>query len=121
MAENNVTPELGNKLLEAQSAQEARDILAAAGQELTEEEAERLWQEVEHHRVDYARELSDDELDAVAGGSSLRDYKKDGCAATVNLKTSWCWSNDACAFFDVIYQMEDGSSKPTDLTRRRGK
>lgn len=41
------------------------------------------------------------ELESVSGGSD-RSWTKDGCAATCEYD-SWCGSNDACVFFDVVY------------------
>lgn len=88
------------ELMGAESIQQVRDILSRNGQELAEEEVDRIWQEIDKHRVDYSREMSSDEFESVAGGS--RDHTAEGCAATCEM-TSWCWSNDYCVLFSVIY------------------
>ena len=52
-------------------------------------------------RTELKEKLSKEELDAVSGGAD-RNYKKQGCATTVEFG-SHCWSNDQCAFVSVIY------------------
>ena len=63
-----ITKELKAKLLAAQSAEEAAALVKSNGQEITSEEAEKLWEEIEHIREAEGRKLSKDELDAVSAG-----------------------------------------------------
>ena len=87
-----LTNELEAKLLAAHSAEEAAALLRSAG--VDKPLAERIWQELAHQRASDDKELSLNELEAVAGGT--RDWVTEGCAATVE-PGSWCWSNDHCA------------------------
>jgi len=63
-----MTNELKIKLLAAQSEEEVTELLKANGREITAEEAEKLWEEIEHIREAEGRKLSKDELDAVSAG-----------------------------------------------------
>ena len=90
----NITNELKAKLLAAQSAEEAAELLKANGQEAGPDDVEKLWTEITKHREQEGKELSPDELGAVAGGAIRnRDYLKEGCAATVE-PHSTCWGTD---------------------------
>ena len=101
------------KLLHAKDQEEVRSIL---GPEAAEEEIERVWQEIQHHRPAEGLEaVEDDELEAVSGGYE-RDYPTQGCAATVEAK-SFCWSNDACCWFEVQYRNFDPCPKGTSASR----
>ncbi len=95
--------ELKKKVMEAASAEEIMEIIKAAGEEITAEEAAVLFEKAQKQKED--QELSIDELEAVSGGGEHRNWVTDGCAATVEYK-SWCDSNDSCAFFDVTYDYE---------------
>ena len=64
----NIPNELKAKLLAAQSAEEAAALVKSNGQEITAEESEKLWEEIEHIREAEGRKLSKDELDAVSAG-----------------------------------------------------
>ena len=64
----NITKELKAKLLAAQSEEEVTELLRADGREITAEESEKLWEEIEHIREAEDRKLSKDELDAVSAG-----------------------------------------------------
>ena len=97
----NITNELKAKLLAAKSAEEVTELLKTDGQEITPEDAARLWEEISRRRNQDGSELSPDELEAVSGGSD-RDWLSDGCAATVD-PDSLCWSDDYCIFIDVTY------------------
>ena len=99
----NITNELKAKLLAAKSAEEVTELLKADGQEITPEDAPRLWGEIEKQRELEGRELSMDELEAVGGGMEDRDFFEEGCAATVE-PHSWCGSNDWCFLFSVVYK-----------------
>ena len=91
--------ELKARLLKAGSAEEIEEILTADGNEVTKEEAERIFSELEKHSI--GREVSEDEMEAVSGGAYNegiafnRDWATEGCAATVEVG-SFCWSNDKC-------------------------
>ena len=62
----NITDELQTKLLSAKNAEEAVELVRAAGQEIAPEDVARLWEEIK--RVLDGRKLSHDELAAVSGG-----------------------------------------------------
>ena len=106
-----MTNELKAKLLAAKSAEEAAALVKAAGQELTEEEAAKLWEEIE--RVSDGRQLSKDELGVVSGGS--RNWITEGCAATVEDGSS-CWGTDACSGINVHYELFNAESKCPNYT-----
>ena len=63
-----LTDELKTKLLAAQDVNEVTALLKAEGQGISPEDAERLWEEIEHIREAEDRKLSKDELDAVSAG-----------------------------------------------------
>ena len=90
---------LKSRLLGAENAEQAADILKKAGQAATPEDIAHLWDEIGSYRKDKA--LSLDELESVSGGAD-RDWLTDGCAATVEAG-SWCGSNDSCYEWDVTY------------------
>ncbi len=92
-----IPDELKEKIMNAQSAEEVAALLKPSG--VDEALATQIWSEISTHRDD--KELSPDELDAIAGGAD-RDWLTDGCAATVE-PGSWCGSNDACHKWDVVY------------------
>ena len=92
--------ELKKKAMEAASAEEIMEIMKAAGEEITAEEAERFYEKVQDKKTD--REPSPDELEAVAGGED-RDWLRDGCAATVEAGSD-CYGTDMCGLWPVIYE-----------------
>ena len=96
-----VTKEQEAKLLAARSQEDAAALLKAEGMQITDVEANSLWEKICRRREQTGQELSLDELEAVSGGAD-RDWISDGCAATVEIG-SWCWSNDSCYRFDVTY------------------
>ena len=96
----NITEEVKAKLLEAKSEEEIRAIIADKGIEADEEEIVQIVKEISS--IIDGKELSPDELDAIAGG--WRDWYEEGCYATVE-PDSWCaYSEDKCA---VIYHHYD--------------
>ena len=99
-----ITNELKAKLLAAQSEEELAALVKADGQEITPEDAPRLLEEIEKQHELEGRELSLDELGAVAGGAIRnRDYLKEGCAATVE-PHSRCWGTDGgCLAINIDY------------------
>ena len=99
----NITNELKAKLLAAKSAEEVTELLKADGQEITPEDAARLWEEISRHRNQDGSELSPDELEAISGGVD-RDWLTDGCAATVE-PGSDCWGTDGgCSVHNIEYK-----------------
>lgn len=109
MADNlKIDGELKSRLFKAQSADQVMEIIRESGQEITAEDADHLFQEIS--RFKEGSEFSEDELEAVTGGVD-RDWEKDGCAATVE-PDSWCWSDDACAKWDVVYENNPRSICP---------
>ena len=99
-----ITKDLKAKLLAAQSEEELAALVKADGQEITAEEAEKLWKEITGKRAQDGRELSLDELEAVSGGAD-RNWATEGCAGTVEYG-SWCDSNDKCIVWDVTYDFQ---------------
>ena len=100
-----ISGELRAKLMKAQSAEEAAELM----KELPEADPERVWEEIARHREDAGAELSLEELDAVSGGAD-RDFMTDGCAATVEAESD-CWGTDMCCLFPVTYDHEPSEHK----------
>jgi hypothetical protein len=80
----NITNELREKLLTADSAEKVAELLKADGQEVEPNDVEKLWAEVTKYRQKDDRKLSVDELDAVSGGSgcshvTLEDLENASC------------------------------------------
>ena len=93
--------ELTKKAMEAASADEVMEIVRAAGEEITAEEAKQFFEKVQERRTDKA--LSLDELEAVSGG---RDWVTEGCAATVEWDSD-CWGVDGgCLAIHYTYSRE---------------
>lgn len=89
---------LMEKLLAAKSVEEMKELLKESGQD--EAAAARIWDELSRKREEAGRMLSSEEMETISGGR--RDFAAKGCCATVE-PGSYCWSNDACGVFDVIY------------------
>ena len=98
----NISNELKTKLIEAKSAEEVAEVLQAAGQVATAEEAAHLWERIKRDRELSSKELSPDELAAFSAGED-RDWLRDGCAATVE-GGSDCWGTDKCGLLPVTYK-----------------
>lgn len=102
--------ELEKKALKAASAEEVAEIIRAAGEKITDEEAAAFFKTVQERKAE--KELSIDELDSVNGGEdfslirwgiTFRDYSREGCAATVE-PDSHCWGTDGgCIAVDRVY------------------
>ena len=99
--------ELEKKAIEAASAEEVMEIVRAAGEEITAEEAASFFKAVQERKAD--KELALDELEAVSGGQEwgnlvwVRDYSTEGCAATVE-PGSDCWGTDGnCWVGNISY------------------
>lgn len=84
--------ELEKKLLAAESAEEIAEQLKAEGREITPEKAAELFEEAKVRQGE-VRKLSIDELDAVTGGVTTRNWQSEGCAATVEAGSD-CWDTD---------------------------
>ena len=94
--------ELRAKLKKAQSLEEVTGLLKTDGKDVAL--AERLWTELTHKLEADAKELSLDELEAVSGGATSRDWFTEGCAATVE-EGSECWGTDGgCIFVNIMYE-----------------
>ena len=93
-----LSKELYNKLLLADSLDEVATLLKADGRE--DMSAQEVWEQVQQRRAQDGVELSLDELEDVAGG---RDWMAQGCAATVE-RGSDCWGTDSCALVNVVYE-----------------
>ena len=90
--------ELEKKAIEAASAEEVMEIVRAAGEEITAEEAASFFKAVQERKAD--KELALDELESVSGG---RDWVTEGCAATVEWGSD-CWGTDGgCIACNVLY------------------
>ena len=97
-----LSDEQKNRLLQARSAEEVAALLREAGVDV--QLTERLWAELTHKREADSEELSPDELEAVSGGASARDYIRRGCAATVE-PGSDCWGVDGgCVLVHYEYE-----------------
>ena len=97
-----ITKELKEKLLKANSEEEVKALL---GDAVKEEDVTKIWKEIEAHKADPdLKKVDDDELEAVSGGAD-RDYLKDGCSSSTN--ASSCWSNDTCVRFWITYSNYD--------------
>lgn len=95
--------ETRKQLLEAQSVEEVAQILKEAGD--IEAKAEKVWEGICDVREKEGKNLSLDELDAVAGGFFLteRDWGKDGCAATVEPGSSCLGTDGGCSAMNISY------------------
>ena len=97
-----ITKELKEKLLNANSEEEVKALL---GDQATEEDAAFVWEKLQAKKAEGAlSEVDDDELEAVSGGRS-RDLLTEGCAASVE-RGSFCLLNDSCVFVEVRYKHE---------------
>ena len=93
--------ELIAKLKRAQSLEEVTELLKADGQDVAQ--AEKLWKELEDLHEGEDKELSLDELEAVAGGVTHRNWLEKGCSATVE-PGSDCWGTDGgCSLCNIKY------------------
>ena len=66
-----ITKELKEKLLKANSEEEVKALL---GDAVKEEDVTKIWKEIEAHKADPdLKKVDDDELDAVSGGKGWSD------------------------------------------------
>ena len=100
-------PEIRARLQKAANLDEVKAILTEAGTDYTPEEAERILQEIEHHRPSGKRKLDPDEMDAVAGGAD-RNWVDDGCAATCE-DGSHCWTSATPSCWTTTFQRPKNS------------
>ena len=80
------TKDFEKQILAAQSAEEIQKILKENDLDYDRSEAESIFSASQKLRI--REELSEDELAAVSGCATSRDYATDGCAATVE------WGSD---------------------------
>ena len=102
--------EFESKLLKANSVEDVMAIMKEAGVETSAEEVQKTFEKVKERNEADGKELSLDELDAVAGGVTHRNWIEEGCAATVE-PGSDCWGTDGgCTFVNINY----GVAEPVD-------
>lgn len=89
--------ETKKRLLRAESVEEVAQILKDAGDD--EANAENVWQEACRLREQDGKDLSLDELDAVAGGMGGRSWYEEGCAATVEPGSNCSAVDGGCFMF----------------------
>ena len=95
------------KALEAASPEEIAALVRDAGDEITAEEAEQLFEQAKKRREDMT--FSRSEMEAVSGVA--RDWLTDGCAATVEAGSD-CWTTDGgCSMTQNQYINFDASKK----------
>lgn len=111
-----LSKELYEKLLEAESLEEVAGYLKAEG--VSEPAAEEVWEKLQEKKQaeTETQEMSLEELDDVAGGTICvggeRDWFTQGCAATVE-KGSDCWHTDGgCAISNIEYGNPPNCSCP---------
>ena len=111
-----LSKELYEKLLEAESLEEVAGYLKAEG--VSEPAAEEVWEKLQEKKQaeTETQEMSLEELDDVAGGTICvggeRDWFTQGCAATVE-KGSSCWHTDGgCAISNIDYRNTPNCSCP---------
>ena len=96
-----LSDELISKLKRAKDLDEVKTLLKAEGQD--EALAGKIWKEIETLKKKEGKELSMEELEAVAGGVKHRSWLEKGCAATVE-DGSDCWFTDGgCAVCNIDY------------------
>ena len=96
--------ELEKKIMASGSAEEIAEMLKAEGREIAPEKAAELYEEAKVRQGE-VKTLSLDELDAVSGGE-VRDWLKQGCAATVEYGSD-CWGSDGgCSIMHNQYYNE---------------
>ena len=97
-----VTKELKEKLLNADSEKEVKSLLSGS----TEEKASEIWQEIEaYHGAMGLEKVDDDELEAVSGGED-RDWLKEGCSSSAKVG-ELCFRNDSCSLWTITYSNFD--------------
>jgi predicted ribosomally synthesized peptide with nif11-like leader len=115
---NNLTPELIAKAKAAKSAEELLALAKENGIELTEEDAKTCFEQLHANR-----EISDDELEAVAGGGACQDIlnffqarNKLNNGACPNCGNNSKFSNTyANTTFDGVMTPLPSTSRPDDL------
>ena len=94
-----ITKELKEKLLTANSMEEVKAML---GFQASEKEASEFWKEIEAHKgAPDIQKVDDEELEAVSGGAD-RDWATQGCLSTASSDQK-CPTYDYCTFWDTTY------------------
>ncbi|MCR4688683.1 MAG: hypothetical protein K5745_03925 [Saccharofermentans sp.] len=107
MEQYECSEELRNKLMSVTTQDEARKMIKAEYPDIEPEALDKISEEF--FKYVGSRELSLDELDAVAGGS--RNYRDDGCSG--DYTDEFCWFNDAClATINTYYNYETSFTCP---------
>ena len=100
----------------AGSAEEIKTVVRSSGEEISDEEAEALFQRISALEKADGEKLSEEELSAVSGGRE-RFWNLEGCEKTVE-EGSDCWSADGgCFCFDNTYY---GFTEPRCPVRKIG-
>jgi Zn finger protein HypA/HybF involved in hydrogenase expression len=95
----NVTPELIARAKTAQSAEELLALAKTNGIELTEETAKAYFEQLNANTA-----VSDDELDAVSGGTCGSDEESDSSGESTMMGTcTQCGYTEILAQFDVMH------------------
>lgn len=100
--------EMEKKLLKAGSIDEVKSIIEGNGEEISDEDAQKLYDKIKSIDDNAVVEVSVDELDAVSGG---RDYMEEGCHATVEVG-SRCWGTDYCILTVLWYDHKPEQTCP---------
>ncbi|MCR4688028.1 MAG: hypothetical protein K5745_00595 [Saccharofermentans sp.] len=105
MKQYECSEELRNKLMSATTQEEVCELIKAEYPDIEPEALDKITDEFLKYVAN--RELSMDELDAVAGGA--RNYRDDGCKG--DYKDEFCWFNDHCAAAIITYYNYDSHYK----------
>lgn len=105
--------EIKMRLLTAENAEQAAAIAREDGVELSAQEAEKLFREIQMRRAAEATQLDPSELEAVSGGNGMEFCKSTVEADEIEYKngeiskiltTSWCWrGSDYCSYWTETY------------------
>lgn len=92
-----------SRLKDARDPDEIRRILTESGYTPSEEAVNNIRELINAETETKCRDLSEDELSAVSGGATERDYATEGCAATVE-NDSHCFGTDGgCLIVNIDY------------------
>ena len=74
-----ILEQIKDKLMLAENADEIKELVTKAGGEVSDEDAEKILAKTKAMNAASGTDINDDEMDAVAGGSS------------------WCWADYYCS------------------------
>lgn len=108
-----------SRLKDAGNPDEIRRILTESGYTPSEEAVNNIRELINAETETKCRVLSTDELSAVSGGATERDYATEGCAATVE-NGSHCFGTDGgCLIVNIDFIHPRCSSAARAAVRRR--